>query len=207
MASNVQVKGLKELNDALAALPKNIGRNVLRGAVGAGAKVIRDEARSNASRGGPTAPDVITGQLVRAIYHTQVRELSSATRQVWKVGVRRGRNLAAGRTFGKQGSQTRTSSNSQDAYYAGFVEYGHWARRGADGRLTYVWRGHRRDRAAKARIVAAGVKTGEIKWIPGQPFMRPAWASKKAQALDAVVAYIRKRLPVEVAKARSRGRL
>lgn len=204
MASTVQVKGLKELNAALAALPKNISRNVLRGAVGAGAKIIRDEAKVQAARGGPDRPDVLTGQLVRSIYHVHVREQSSAIRQVWKVGVRKGKNLAAGRTFGVRGSKTRDNTNSMDAFYARWVEFGHYARR-RNGKLVYASRGRRRNDSQRASQIAEGQRAGEVTWIPGQPFLRPAWESKRSAAVERIAAYIRERLPKEVAKLKAKG--
>ena len=42
------ISGLKELQEALKQLPQNIARNVLRGAVSAGAALVRDEAKRNA---------------------------------------------------------------------------------------------------------------------------------------------------------------
>lgn len=45
MAESFEVKGLKELEAALDALPANVERNVARGALRAGANVLRDEAR------------------------------------------------------------------------------------------------------------------------------------------------------------------
>jgi hypothetical protein len=42
----MKVEGLKELSDALRQLPNRVGANVLRGAVYAGAKIIREETPS-----------------------------------------------------------------------------------------------------------------------------------------------------------------
>lgn len=107
MADLQNVQGLKELQAALKDLPERIARNVLRGAVGAGAAVIRKEARGRAP--------VATGTLKRAIYQKQIRELSSQVKQTFYVGARKGKKY---RYQGKKGTL------SQDAYYARFVEFG-----------------------------------------------------------------------------------
>lgn len=48
MAKNLHIIGAKELSEALALLPANIERNIMRGALRAGAKVIFDDAKQNA---------------------------------------------------------------------------------------------------------------------------------------------------------------
>lgn len=117
MAELQHVAGLKELQAALKELPQRIARNVLRGAVGAGAAVIRNEAKARApvsiGDGGVGHPP--PGTLRRAIYQKQIRELSSAVKQTFYVGVRKGKQY---RKQGKKGNL------SQDAYYAKFVEFG-----------------------------------------------------------------------------------
>lgn len=48
MAKNIHITGAKELAQALALLPANIEKNIMRGALRAGAKVIEAEAKTNA---------------------------------------------------------------------------------------------------------------------------------------------------------------
>jgi HK97 gp10 family phage protein len=117
MAELVNVEGLAELRAALRELPQRIARNVLRGAVSAGAAVIRKEAKARAplytgkvAEGHPPA-----GTLKRAIYQKQINELSSLTNQVFFVGVRHGKK------YQKQGKK---GDKSQDAYYWRWVEFG-----------------------------------------------------------------------------------
>jgi HK97 gp10 family phage protein len=187
MASSVQVKGLRELNAALADLPRNIGRNVLRGAVRAGAVVVRDEAKVRAP--------VVTGQLRRALYMKQIREQSNALRQVFYVGVRAGK---AYRNLTTKGGKDR----SMDAYYAKFVEYGHFSRRSTGRGFAKI--GYRRsDRGQRNNELLAGeVQSGAVRWIAARPFMRPAWDARKEDALKALAAYLEQRIPQEVAKSR-----
>ena len=98
-------------------LPQNIAKNVLRGAVGAGAAVIRNEAKQRApvytgdvSKGHPPP-----GTLKRAIYQKQIPEKSGPQKQVFYVGVRHGKR------YQKQGKK---GDKSQDAYYWTWVEFG-----------------------------------------------------------------------------------
>lgn len=117
MVDGVRIDGLQELSQALRELPKNIGRNVLRGSVNAGATVIRQEAvqRAPISTGPVADGHPPPGTLKKAIYQKQIREKSTDQKQVFYVGVRHGS------TAGKKGSKNRLS---RDAYYWRFVEFG-----------------------------------------------------------------------------------
>lgn len=120
MASNdyatIEIKGLKELNDALKQLPDRIAKNVLRGATGAGAAIIRGEMRARAPvytgdvQQGHPAP----GTLKRAVYMKQIREKSSDTQQTFYVGVRHGKDR---QSVGKKQANL-------DAFYFSWVEFG-----------------------------------------------------------------------------------
>jgi len=114
LADGVHVTGVGELKQLLQLLPKNVAKNVLRGAVNAGATVIRKEIVARAPRD--------TGTLKRAVFQKQIRELSSETNQVFYVGVRKGKKYQAV----KRGKKTV----DQDAFYASWVEYGHMAANG-----------------------------------------------------------------------------
>jgi HK97 gp10 family phage protein len=114
MADLRNIEGLAELDRALHALPGNIAKNVLRGAVGAGAAVIRKEAKSRAPVAeGPQRPDAPPpGTLQRAIYSKWIRELSDWSKQTFIVSVKKGRKY---RKAGKKYT---------DAFYWWFVENG-----------------------------------------------------------------------------------
>lgn len=183
MADTVNVQGLSELKERLQALPKNISRNVLRGSVAAGAAVIRDEARAQAPAytGEVSAGHPPPGTLKRSIIIKQIREKSGPQLQTFYVAVRRGKK------YGKQGKK---GNLSQDAFYASWVEFGHWVNTGkalGGGRL----------RDLKRQVAIAG---GMSKFVPARPFMRPAFESKKEAALQAIKAYLEKRIPIEAAK-------
>ena len=104
MAEIESITGLKELQKALAELPQGIARNVLRGAVNAGATVIKTEAKARAP--------ALTGVLKRALYQKQIREKSNLLLQTFFVGVRQGK------------SSKKTKKGVIDAFYARFVEFG-----------------------------------------------------------------------------------
>ena len=87
------ISGLKELQEALKQLPQNIARNVLRGAVSAGAALVRDEAKRNAPvfTGSPQMGHPPPGTLKRSVYIKQIPERSNLYKQVFFVGVRKGK--------------------------------------------------------------------------------------------------------------------
>lgn len=117
MADLQTITGLKELQAALKELPDRIAKNVLRGAVNAGATLIKKEAANRAPvyTGPVSAGHPPPGTLKRSVYQKQIRDLSNKVKQTFYVGVRKGKE------FRKQG---KSGNLSQDAYYARFVEFG-----------------------------------------------------------------------------------
>ena len=117
MADLQHVAGLKELQDSLKQLPDNIARNVLRGAVSAGARVVQKEIQSQApvSTGPVSKGHPPPGTLKRSIVQKQIKEYSSLFKQTFFVAVRRGKK------YQKQG---KGGNLSQDAFYAAWVEWG-----------------------------------------------------------------------------------
>lgn len=176
MEFEVQLKGFKELADALRELPDNISKNVLRSAVGAGAAEIRVEARNNALR------IKRSGTLARSIYQKQIRELSDQGKQTFFVGARRGKKY---QRVGKKGKNL-----SADAYYAPFVEFGHFTRQpGGAKRLRQTNRGE-----ANNPLLASQVRAGQVKWVPPSPFLRPAFDTKKEAAIEAMAKKLAERI-------------
>lgn len=154
MAESESIKGLKELRAALLELPKGIARNVLRGAVSAGAAVVRVEAKARAPvyTGSVAAGHPPPGTLKKAIYQKQIREKSNEKQQTFFVGVRQGKHAK------------QSKKGLLDAYYGRFIEFG------------------------TSKMAA-------------KPFMRPAFEGKKDAAVQAIKAYLEKRIPEEVEKA------
>lgn len=148
--ASTEVKGLRELNEALKELPDRVAKNVLRGATAAGAAVIRKETKAKAPvyHGDVAKGHPPPGTLKRAVYQKQISERSTLVQQVFYVGVRTGRSAM------KKGL---------DAFYWFFVELG------------------------TARMAA-------------RPFLRPAFEAKKQEAVEAIKAYLAKRIPEEAEK-------
>jgi HK97 gp10 family phage protein len=114
---NIKIAGLDQLAKSLRDLPQRIARNVLAGAVYAGSKVIRDEARLKAPVAivalGKNAPP--PGTLRRAVIMKRIPERSNAQQQTYFVTVRHGK---------KYQGQGKKGTLSQDAWYWRFVEFG-----------------------------------------------------------------------------------
>jgi len=172
----VEVKGLDQLLRDLKAFPAAVQKRVLKGAAATGASVLRKEAiqRAPVSTGKVEDGHPPPGTLKKAIYQVRMNQECTPTREVFKVGVRSGKRA---RSVGKKGTNL-------DAYYAKWVEFGHFARVP-----------HEMTKTAKA----AGRMLGVAKWIPPHPFMRPAIAAKQADALRAMQEYIRNQMPLATA--------
>jgi len=180
MAELINVKGFAELKLAMDALAKGVSRNVLRGAVNAGAAVIRDQARLNA----PVMHEALKGHqppgtLKRAIVNKFVQSQSNQTQITFNVVPIMGKSLRG---------QGKAKTKSQDAFYAGWIERGHFFVGHKPSGTT--WKRHRETEKAHGQF------------IPAQPFMRPAYEARKMDAVDAIRSYLEKRIPTEVEKAR-----
>lgn len=82
LQDSVQVKGLKELGEALQTLPVKLERNVMRSAMRAGMKIIMDEARSNV----PAKTGALRDSLrisTRSFRGTVTAKVTVGNRQAW----------------------------------------------------------------------------------------------------------------------------
>lgn len=170
---------LAELNE----LPNVIRERVVKGAVATGASVIRKEyvARAPMWTGDVSKGHPPPGTLKRSVYQTRLVEFCTPTAEVWKVDVRRGataRNRKGERVLEK------------DAFYALWVEYGHYVRTPGMSEKE-----HRRARSG------VDLYTGS-KWVPARPFARPAFEAKKQEALNAMAAYLSENLSLATASMR-----
>lgn len=169
----VEIEGLAGLLSELKAFPQAVTTRVLRGAAATGASVIRKEAilRAPTYTGPEEQGHPRPGTLKKAIYQVRMVQECTPTREVFKVDVRRGKRA---QSVGKRGANL-------DAFYASWVEYGHYARVP-----------HAMTKTAKA----AGRALGVAKWVPAKPFMRPALQAKGEDALKAMRDYIRQNIPL-----------
>lgn len=166
--------GLAEMKNRLAALSADVQRNVVRAAVGAGAREIVKEARLRAPRAEAAhwrakGKKVPPGTLAKAIAAGRSRSESQPGREIWRVFVRHGK---------------KEQARGLDAFYAGWVEFGHYyvppgGKGGVGGSLS---------QRRKLRTLSSA------RFVPGKPFMRSAFESKKAAAVQAMVDRLKQRL-------------
>ncbi|MCA3068116.1 MAG: HK97 gp10 family phage protein [Rhodocyclaceae bacterium] len=172
-SGSVRVTGLRELNDALAKLADDVAIKHARGAVAAGAALIRDAARANVP--------VRSGKLKAAIYSAWIREASSRERQSFFVSVRRGKKYQPRMKVSKAGRQRATKD--LDAYYWTWIEFGHIAT------------GAKIKGGARARAKARDkLKQSGATFVPARPFLRPAFESNKMKAIEVIRAELSKRI-------------
>lgn len=187
MDDTVHITGLRELQVFLDALPAKVEKNILRGALTAGAKPIKKQAMANIhSR---------SGELARSIrVSTRFKDGKVvASISAWK------KRLA---------SKKKGGGVLGDAYYANWVEYG------TRQHLISVQESekpiNRRASAKAGKIVRASMTTvnrnvlkigntfvGPTVEHPGanaNPFMRPALDTMATTAVIATAEYIRNRL-------------
>jgi HK97 gp10 family phage protein len=170
----MKVEGLKELSDALRQLPNRVGANVLRGAVYAGAKIIREEIIQRAPVYQGKDPRVQAGVLKNSVYMKQIPELASEIQQVFFISVRRGKSQQA---------------KGRDAYYWTWVEFGH----------HYI--PPRRSAISLKSHNKVVLDLGPARFVPAHPFFRPGFEITKEPAMQAIKDYLVDRIPKEALKA------
>lgn len=106
--TTVNVKGLKELNALLQSLPVKVEKNILRGAMRAGANVVKNEAKLLAPVGNPSGRNATLYGGYRGALRDSIRVSGQA----------KGGNVIASV---KAGGKTKAGA---DVYYAHMVEYG-----------------------------------------------------------------------------------
>ena len=192
MADVIELKGLKELETKLLELPAKIARNALRGGVYAGAKVVEKAIKANAplytgkvSEGHPP-----TGALKKSIISKHIPELSNMYQQTFKVTIKRGKKYKKVNEAGKV--------SYTNAYYAAWVEYGHYSvpknkmtRTSRNGVVRSAnWKQHREKWKSGANAV----------FVPAHPFFRPAWLENQDGAAKAITTRLLERIMEEAMK-------
>lgn len=116
MGNTVQVKGLRELGEAMRTLSDDINKKVSRQAVAAGAKLVRDDARRRAPRD--------SGNLQAAIVMKNLTRTKLTARYV--VATRSGKtaDVKAGKAAARSGDKAQRRLVGKDAFYGAFVEFG-----------------------------------------------------------------------------------
>jgi HK97 gp10 family phage protein len=174
MKRDIEVKGLKELDDLMKQLPAKIYNRVLKGGMRAGQKVLADAAKSYLRQNG----SVDSGELEKSI---RIRFNRKSER------------------FGY--ARAYVMAGNKEAYYAHMIEYGtgsYYAGTGTKSvRAPYEIRPK-----GEGSLLIAGINRNVVTHpgIKPKPFMRPAVDNYADSAIDAVFNYLQKRIPKEVLK-------
>lgn len=114
----VDVKGLKELQQALLRLPIEVQDRPLKSAVSAAAKIVQDEVHRRAPLGA-------TGNLRKAVYRTRSRSRSAVGKETYIIGIRQGKAKYANTKFNRSKNRVgKTYKTQGEAYYWRFIEFG-----------------------------------------------------------------------------------
>ena len=182
----VEMSGWKELQAELRLLPDKLRKEVVTGAAGTAAHIIKRKIielapvyTGKVAQGHPPP-----GTLKKAIYATRLTDECTATREVWLVGVRSGKRYRhTGKIASKAGP---TQGVNRDAFYARWVEYGHYAR---------VSKSVGKKSAERRNVIHTGkVLVKGAKWVMARPFFRPGFAASASGALAASEDYMRRKL-------------
>lgn len=175
--ASITIDGLDKLLAELRQLPDAVSTRVLKGATATACAVIKNEAiRLAPEWSGPVGKNhPPPGTLKRAIYQARLSSKCAPGKEVWVINVRSGKKAQTTR----RGKQTI----NLDAYYAYFVEHGHFVRQ--KKKFTRL----------QKKVMAA---SGKVRYVPPQPFMRPAFESKKGAAREAFAEYLRTQLPLAI---------
>ena len=179
----IALKGGPELLRFLDELPKNLERNVIRGGLRAGAKVIQQQAKANVP--------VKTGQLKRAIgigTRTDGSRLSSYVKL-------RGSGSYLG-LFIEYGVAPHLISVAEEDRPVSATRHG--PRKVSIGTINKM--------VKRGSLVIGGNFVGPVVMHPGhaaKPFLRPALDQKAEEAVNAMGAYIAHRVQIGSLKAPS----
>ena len=173
--------GMEDMLREFQDLPKVIRKRLMIGAVASAARRVRDDARLLAPLySGQVGKDHSPpGTLKKAIYMARLIPKCTDTQEVWAVDVfTGGRKITRGKNKGKVSWDT-------DAYYAAWVEYGHYTRVPGSTRRQH------KDAVKSKTALSLGAK-----WVGPKPFMRPAFERNKVASLQIMADYIGKNLPI-----------
>ena len=179
--TSIAFPGLPDFLAELRALPAKVQTKVMTKVVSAGAAVVQAEVAKRAPEytGEVTQGHPPPGTLKKAIYRVRVSSECTATREVWKVAVRKGKAA--------QKSKRGKSTVNLDAFYAAWVEYGHYTRVP-----------HAMTKGARAAARAVGT----AKFVSAHPFFRPGVEASTQTSFAAMQACLERELPLAVAAGR-----
>jgi len=174
MSQEIQIKGLKELDDLMKQLPAKIYNRVLKGGMRAGQKVLADAAKGYLQANG----SVDSGELLKSI---RIRFNRKSER------------------FGY--ARAYVMAGNKEAYYAHMIEYGTGSYYAGNGTKSVKGPYEIRPKG-EGSLLVAGINRNLVTHpgIKPKPFMRPAVDNYADDAITAVFNYLQKRIPKEVLK-------
>lgn len=179
----IEVRGLRELREAMKAFPDKLRTRLLNRAVAAGARVVAAEVRQRAPvrQTGKRSGGVITapGALKRNVIGKRgSRRYQAGADARYIVGVRHGKaNLRTSRVINgkaRKRNVTRYDQAGQNPFYYRFQEKG----------FTAVGRRPARGRSGRLARRSAGTK------VPGKRFMRDGLIAAAPRALERMKAVL-----------------
>lgn len=161
---NPGVRGVKETNEILTRLPREIERRVVRAALLKGARIVAARIRAMAPFEEGNIKKNVRARLATASEVAKLQGLKtrSAIRGFSRSGAFQQSLPIALAGVGKRG------------WYARLIEYGWWLSK------------HRKVIGTKASGKPQKAKSERIKFIPARPFIRPAYEATKHEAASAI---------------------
>lgn len=177
---SVKIEGLEEIQRALKGLEKKMQKKLLRAALGAGTREVRDEVRRHVP--------VDTGNLKRSI-RARVKRLG---RTGWAAKVVPTQKLLKKEGGGWQ-PLDKTDKNQHDGWYAHIVEYGTVSPRLPRGKkkMKFTYKGVTQFRH-------------RVRGMPAKPFFRPGWDASKGRVVPKVKQSLSRGISREVKRQRVR---
>jgi hypothetical protein len=179
-SSGVVVLGLRDVQQKMLSLPRRMGTNVVRRGLLAGAGVVRDQARINAPQPpAKSAKGSPRSGLLR-------KKIASETRGVF----RDGKGIPVEHRAVVH-IQKRKAGEPSARVYDAPVEKGSRPHAVGKGSILTVWKGSKR---------VANQHGAMHPGTAAQPFMKPAFETKKFEAIKVIEAKTREELDKEIRK-------
>lgn len=182
MSTEIKIEGLAALNKVLQELPAKIERNILRGGLRAGQKIIADAAKANISNHSGDLRDSIRV----------------------KTRARRGNVTAIVVAGDENAFYAHMVEFGTAAHYISVSEKDKPKRTQRIGKGRSVSMKTINKMVARGSLVVAGRFVGPTIHHPGaapKPFMRPAIDNNADRAVEAFKEYVAQRIPKEIKKA------
>lgn len=169
--AEIHVTGLRELQEFLDQVPVKIEKNIMRGALRAGAKIIEQQAKLNAPVGAPSSEN-------RRIYGGYAGALRDSIRVTT--------NAKAGIVYAHVKAGGKNKKSGADVYYAHMIEFG----------AVKTTAPYQIASAKRGMLAFLGIWRKYVMHPPlrKMPFLRPALDVQAQNAVIAAAEYVKQRL-------------